>query len=175
MRSVGRPRSRLVLSSVLFVVCVVVALVLQRATFGRVPWGQPDLVGVIVAAGSLARGPRVGAVWGLFAGLLCDLAPPASDVAGLWGFAFATTGFALGWLAHMPRSGGRDPFVAGPADRARARSRRTYGAVTFTASLVAALLHAAASGVVGRGVGSSGSFVLGALVGAVEAGVVAAW
>lgn len=174
----GQPAPRLVLASALFVLFAVLGLVMQRSLLARLAFSQPDLVAVVVACGALARGPRVAAIWGLLAGVLADLAPPAGGIVGLWAFGFASAGFALSLIAHAERRGGRDPFRRSLQDPRRSRPRLTNGFAAAACSVVATLLHLAGVGVIGQGtpvdlvsflvelaVGAAYAFVVGLLLG----------
>ena len=89
---------RVAVATVGFVLAVAVALVIERSLLAPLPLAVPDLVALLVAAGAMAFGARVGAGWGLLAGLLCDLAPPASGVVGAWALAYVCCGFGLGLM-----------------------------------------------------------------------------
>lgn len=147
----GRPAPRLLLASLVFVVLAVLAVVLQRSLLARLPFTQPDLLALVVAAGALARGPRVAAVWGLLAGLLADLAPPAAGVAGLWTFAYASAGFAISLLVHADRRGGRDLFRRTPQGPPRSRPRLAHGFAAAAGTVIATVLHLAGVAVIGQG------------------------
>jgi len=174
----GRPAPRLLLASLVFVVLAVLALVLQRSLLAGLPFTQPDLLAVVVASGALARGPRVAAVWGLLAGVLADLAPPASGVAGLWAFAYASAGFAISLLVHADRRGGRDPFRRSPQGPHRSRPRLTHGSAAAAGTVIATVLHLAGVAAIGQdspvdvgsslvvlAVGAAYAFVLGLVLG----------
>jgi rod shape-determining protein MreD len=86
------------LRSVLAVLVVAVALVLQTSVFPHLAWHGvgPDVVLLVVVAGGLLRGPQAGLVLGFGAGLLLDLAPPADHVAGRWALALLLVGYVAG-------------------------------------------------------------------------------
>lgn len=147
----GQPAPRLVLASVVFILFALLAVVLQRSLLARLPFSQPDLLALVVASGALARGPRVAAVWGLLAGMLADLAPPAGDVAGPWAFAYASAGFAVSLVAHADRRGGRDPFRRSPKDPHRRRARATHGFGAAAGAVIATALHLVGVAVIGQG------------------------
>jgi hypothetical protein len=148
-----------VLASVVFLLFATLAILLQRSLLARLPFAQPDLLALVVACGALARGPRVAAVWGLLAGLLADLAPPAGSVAGAWAFAFASAGFAVSLVAHADRRGRRDPFRRSAQDPHRPRPRLAHGFAAAAASVLATVMHLAGVAAIGQGtpndVGSS--------------------
>jgi hypothetical protein len=174
----GRPAPRVLVASLIFVALAVLALVLQRSLLARLPFTQPDLLALVVASGALARGPRVAAIWGLLAGLLADLAPPAAGVAGLWTFAYATAGFAMSLLVRAERRGGRDPFRRSPQGPRRSRPRVVHGFAAAAATVIATVVHLAGVALIGQGtpvdlssslvvlsVGAAYVFVLGLVLG----------
>lgn len=59
----------------------------------------PDLVLIVVVACALSAGSTVGAILGLLAGWLLDLAPPVADPLGLTALGYA----AAGWVAGAAR------------------------------------------------------------------------
>jgi hypothetical protein len=131
-------------------VLAVLAVVAQRSVLARLPFTQPDLLAVVVSSGAVARGPRVAAVWGLVAGLLADLAPPAAGQAGLWAFAYASAGFAVSLIAHADRRR-RDPFRRSVQDPSRSRPRLAHGFDAAAGTVIATLLHLAGLAAVGLG------------------------
>ncbi|MET0999262.1 MAG: rod shape-determining protein MreD [Marmoricola sp.] len=92
---------------------IVVAVILQVAVFNlfSVNGVVPNLALVVVVAAAIARGPQFGAVVGLTAGLLLDLAPPADHVAGRWALAFVL----IAILAGRVRADARRSPIAGLA------------------------------------------------------------
>jgi hypothetical protein len=169
----GQPAPRLLLASVFFVLVAVLAVVIQRSLLARLPFSQPDLLAVVVASGALARGPRVAAVWGLLAGMLADLAPPAGGVVGLWAFAYASAGFAISLIAHANRRGGRDPFRRSPLDPRLSRPRLTHGFAAGAGSMLATLVHLAGIALIGQGGPLDlAGFLVGLAIGAAYAVVV---
>jgi rod shape-determining protein MreD len=107
---------------------VVFAVILQVAVFNlfSVNGVVPNLALVVVVAAAVARGPQFGAVVGLTAGLLLDLAPPADHVAGRWALAFVLVAI----LAGRVRDDARRSPIAGLA---------TVGVCSFVATSVFAL------------------------------------
>ena len=77
---------------------LLIALAVQVAFLGRLhlPGAVPDLVLVTVVAIALAYGPVTGAVSGFAAGLLLDLAPPATGIIGLTALIGMAVGFITG-------------------------------------------------------------------------------
>jgi hypothetical protein len=176
--SPGQPTPRLVLASVVFFLFAVLALVTQRSLLARLPLAQPDLLAVVVSCGALARGPRVAAVWGLLAGMLADLAPPAGGVAGVWAFGFASAGFAVSLAAHVDRRGGRHPFRQSSHDPHLRRPRLAHGLAAAAVSVLATFVHLAGIAAIGQptpddvrsslvvpGVAAAYAFVVGLLAG----------
>lgn len=76
-----------------------IALVGMLALGSRGVLAPPDLVVIVVVACGLAAGPPAGAVLGVLAGWLLDLAPPAGDPLGLSALGYA----AAGWVAGTAR------------------------------------------------------------------------
>jgi rod shape-determining protein MreD len=146
----GQPTTRLLLASVVFVLFALLAVVMQRSLLARLPLAQPDLLALVVACGALARGPRVAAVWGLLAGMLADLAPPAGGVAGVWAFAFASTGFVVSLAAHADRRGGRHPFRRTTQDPHLPRPRLAHGVAAAAGSVIATFVHLAGIAAIGQ-------------------------
>lgn len=111
---------------------VLATVVLQVAVFNllAVNGVVPNLALVAVVAASVARGPQFGAVVGLTAGLLLDLAPPADHVAGSWALALVIVAI----LAGRVRSDARRNPLAGLA---------TVAVCSFVATSVFALTGAA--------------------------------
>lgn len=81
---------------------IVLAVVLQVAALPVVAVNGvvPNLALLAVVAATVVRGPAVGAVLGLGAGLLLDLAPPADHLVGQWALAFVVAA----WLAGRVRA-----------------------------------------------------------------------
>src|SRR5699024_1030107 len=77
---------------------LVAALVLQISVFPHlaVAGVVPDVVGMLVVAVALAEGPRYASGFGLLAGLVLDLAPPAEHTVGRWALAFVLIGYLAG-------------------------------------------------------------------------------
>ncbi len=92
---------------------IVFAVILQVAVFNlfSVNGVVPNLTLVVVVAAAIARGAQFGAVVGLSAGLLLDLAPPADHVAGRWALAFVLVAI----LAGRVRADARRSPIAGLA------------------------------------------------------------
>ena len=82
----------------LVAVLVFLAVVLQVVVFSwfSVNGVVPNLTLLVVVAASIVRGPQFGAVLGLVAGLLVDLAPPADHVAGRWALALVVVAVLAG-------------------------------------------------------------------------------
>jgi rod shape-determining protein MreD len=162
-----------VLASLVFVLLALLALVIERSLLARLPFSQPDLLALVLASGALGRGPRVAAVWGLSAGILADLVPPAGGVAGLWAFAYASAGFVVSLVAHAERSRRHDPFRRSAQDPRRSRGRLIHGLAAAAASLLATVLHLVGVAAIGPGaVEVAGGSVLTTAVGTAYAFVV---
>lgn len=85
---------RVVLCALLIVIAVIVEVtVLAPLDF---PGATPSLVLVVVAALAFAFGPTTGAACGFAAGLLLDLAPPATATLGISSLILTVIGYALG-------------------------------------------------------------------------------
>lgn len=85
---------RVVLCAVLIVLAVIIEVtVLAPLPF---PGATPGLVLVTVAAIAFAFGPVTGSAAGFAAGILLDLAPPASGTIGVTALILTLVGFALG-------------------------------------------------------------------------------
>ena len=85
---------RVVLCSLLIILSVVIeATVLAPLDF---PGATPSLVLVTVAALAFAFGPITGSASGFAAGLLLDLAPPATGTLGISALILTLVGYALG-------------------------------------------------------------------------------
>lgn len=112
----------------LVAVVLVFAITLQVAVFNlfAVNGVVPNLALIVVVAAAVARGPQFGAVVGLFAGLLIDLAPPADHVAGRWALALVIVAI----LAGRVRADARRSPLAGLA---------TVAVCSFVATSVFAL------------------------------------
>ena len=94
----------------LAVLVVVMAVVLQVAALPVVAVNGvvPNLALLAVVAATVVRGPGVGAVVAVGAGLLLDLAPPADHLAGQWALAFVVAA----WLAGRVRAEARTSPLA---------------------------------------------------------------
>jgi len=79
-------------------VLVTVAVVLQVAAFSYLSYDGvvPNLALLVVVAAALVRGPDFAATLGFFAGLVIDLAPPATWSAGRWALALVVVGYVAG-------------------------------------------------------------------------------
>jgi rod shape-determining protein MreD len=79
-------------------VIVFVAAVLQVTIMNRLPLpgGQPDLMVLVVIGIAVASGPRRGAMFGFFGGLVADVMPPAAHIAGRDAFAYTIVGYLAG-------------------------------------------------------------------------------
>ena len=85
---------RVVLCAILILLAVVVEVtVLAPLDF---PGATPSLVLVTVAALAFAFGPVTGSACGFAAGLLIDLAPPATGTLGISALILTVVGYALG-------------------------------------------------------------------------------
>lgn len=96
---------RLTTTRLLLAIAVVLsALVLQVVVLSRLglPGASPDLLLVVVLALGMAAGPGPGAIFGFSAGLLVELAPPASGSIGQTAAVYAVAGFFAGQLALEP-------------------------------------------------------------------------
>jgi rod shape-determining protein MreD len=65
--------------------------------------GTPDLVLLCVVAIGMTAGPASGVVVGFFAGLVLDLAPPASQIVGQYALVFCLIGYGSGRLRFVLR------------------------------------------------------------------------
>lgn len=75
-------------------------------------WGVPaDLVLVLVVAVGLSSGTQVGALFGVAAGLMVDLAPPGSAPLGLTALIHAAVGAGCGVLQRSVRASILVPVV----------------------------------------------------------------
>ena len=117
-----------VLRTIVIATLVVLAVSLQVSLLANVAISGvvPDLVLLVVVAVALVHGPSPGAVVGLLAGLVLDLAPPADHTAGRWALALVV----VGYLAGMVRSGATHSAVAAVV---------TVGACAFVGASVFAL------------------------------------
>ena len=79
-------------------ILVVLAVVIEVSVLAPLPFpgATPGLVLVTVAAIAFAFGPVTGSAAGFAAGLLLDLAPPASGTIGVSALILTLVGFALG-------------------------------------------------------------------------------
>lgn len=85
---------RIVLCGLLIIVSVVIEVtVLAPLDF---PGATPSLVLVMVAAIAFAFGPVTGSASGFAAGILLDLAPPATGTLGISALILTLVGYALG-------------------------------------------------------------------------------
>lgn len=114
------------------------AMVVDAVWFARLPTPvtTPSLLLVLVVASGLLGGPVAGAITGLAAGLLADVAPPSALVVGVGAAGLAVAGAVAGWLAGRRRPG---PHPPGRGVRAL-----TDAAITGLAALVGAAATAAA-------------------------------
>jgi rod shape-determining protein MreD len=83
---------------------VLLALMLQLTLVDRLPLpagGTPDLVLLVVVALGLTGGPATGLVTGFCAGLVLDIAPPASQVVGEHALVFCLVGYGCGRFGGM--------------------------------------------------------------------------
>jgi rod shape-determining protein MreD len=97
--------------SVLFVVLLLAAVILQVTFFGYFSYDGvvPNLVLLVVVAAGLVRGPEVAAGLGFVGGMAIDLVPPADHVAGRWALALVLVGYLSGFVR---RDAGRSSLVA---------------------------------------------------------------
>lgn len=83
---------------ILCAILVVLAVVIEVSVLAPLPFpgATPGIVLVTVAAIAFAFGPVTGSAVGFAAGLLLDLAPPASGTIGVSALILTLVGFALG-------------------------------------------------------------------------------
>jgi rod shape-determining protein MreD len=100
-----------VLRGLAFLALLLVAVVLQVSFFGYFSYEGvvPNLVLLIVVAAGLTRGPEIAAVLGFVGGLVIDLAPPSTHVAGRWALALVVVGYLAG---RVRRDSARSSLVA---------------------------------------------------------------
>jgi len=86
--------------ALLIVAALLTGLVLQTTLLSRLglPGATPDLVLVIVLVLAMAAGPGPGAVIGFSAGVLVDVAPPATGSIGQTAAVYAIAAFVAGHL-----------------------------------------------------------------------------
>ncbi|MBB6626719.1 rod shape-determining protein MreD [Nocardioides sp. KIGAM211] len=90
------------LRSLVAVVAIGVALVLQVSVFPHLAWQGivPNLCLLVVVGAALTRGAQSAAVLGFVAGVALDLAPPADHVAGRWALALVVVGYVAGRVSQ---------------------------------------------------------------------------
>ena len=90
------------LRSLVAVVAIGVALVLQVSVFPHLAWQGivPNLCLLVVVGAALTRGAQFAAVLGFVAGVALDLAPPADHVAGRWALALVVVGYVAGRVSQ---------------------------------------------------------------------------
>jgi len=97
-----------VLAGLLLVLIAVQDAVLRYVSV----WGVvPNLVLLLVIAAAVVRGSDYGAGVGFVAGLLLDLAPPASGTAGRWALALVVAGYLAGKVSDDVRGSRRATLV----------------------------------------------------------------
>src|SRR3954469_14058769 len=87
-----------VLRGLAYLLVLLLAVVLQVSFFGYFSYEGvvPNLVLLVVVAAGLTRGPEIAAVLGFVGGLLIDLAPPSTHIAGRWALALVVVGYLAG-------------------------------------------------------------------------------
>jgi rod shape-determining protein MreD len=95
------------------IAAVLTLLPLQHSVIDRLPLPgtAPDVLGVLVIAVALARGPGVGMVMGFCTGLLADAAPPADHTLGRLALAYCVAGYLAGLLADEAERSAFAPMV----------------------------------------------------------------
>ena len=91
------------------------AILTQLTLLNRLPLpggAAPDLVLVLVVAVALTGGPIEGMLTGFFAGLVLDVAPPASHLVGQYALVFCVAGYAAGRLRPALSGGSWLPLGA---------------------------------------------------------------
>jgi rod shape-determining protein MreD len=86
----------------LSVILLLVALVLQLTVLDRLPLPggvAPDLVLLVVVALALSSGPMSGMITGFAAGLALDIAPPSTNLIGVYALVFCLVGYFCGLVA----------------------------------------------------------------------------
>src|SRR6266699_7236764 len=77
--------------------------------------GTPDLVLLCVVALGMTRGPTAGLIAGFCAGLALDLAPPASQLVGLYALVLCLAGYGSGRLRFTLRHSAAAAIAAAAA------------------------------------------------------------
>lgn len=114
---------------------LLIAISIQDAAlqYGAISGVVPNLALLVVVAVAVERGSDYGAGAGLLAGLLLDMVPPASGIAGRWALALVVVGYLAGKVSSDAR-----------------RSRRALLAVVAGCSFVATSVFALSGVILGQ-------------------------
>src|SRR5215472_16595465 len=92
---------------IVVVAALAAALLVQLTIVNRLPLpggGVPDLVLLCVVGIGLVAGPQPGLIAGFCAGLALDLAPPSTELVGLYALVFCLVGYVSGRFSFTLRS-----------------------------------------------------------------------